>query len=176
VAIEDSDEDFEILQRALRQARVTNPVHRCCEADQVEELLADRAHWPPILCGPYPLLTLLDLNFPGAEGQATLQRLRNDQWWQFVPVIILSTSNQPTTVAECYRLGAAGYVRKTLAPQPFVTAIQNVVTYWLETVVPPAPPGQAMPGPAPNYAAVRNNRGVGGQDEAFLRHFLGRGR
>jgi DNA-binding NarL/FixJ family response regulator len=54
-------------------------------------------------------------------------------------VVIVSTSRHEQDVAACYRVGAAGYLQKPLDLDAFATAMQQVVDYWLKTVVPPIP-------------------------------------
>jgi two-component system response regulator len=141
VIIEDSDEDYEVTVWALRRAGVTNPVYRCANAAAITELLTDPSNWPAALVEPYPLLVLLDLNLPGADGRETLLKLRNHRVWQAVPVIVVSTSGRSVDVSRCYRLGAAGYILKPVDLDAFAAAIKNLVAYWLRTVAPSVPNG-----------------------------------
>jgi CheY-like chemotaxis protein len=139
VVIEDSDEDYEVTVWALREAGVANPVHRCANGPAIAGLWADHATWPSALTAAYPLLVLLDLNLPGSDWRDTLHHLRNDYWWQPVPVVILSTSKHPADVSACYRMGAAGYLLKPLNLDAFAAGMRCLAAYWLETVVPPVP-------------------------------------
>jgi len=141
VVIEDSDEDFEVTVWAVREAGVTNPIHRCADAVEIDALWAGPSHWPADLSNAYPLLVMQDLNLPGIDWRETLHRLRTDPWWQSVPVVIVSTSKQPGTVLACYRAGASGYLKKSVDLDDFAASMRDVVTYWLQTVVaPPSPP------------------------------------
>lgn len=141
VVVEDSDEDFEVTVWALRQAGLANPVHRCRTAAAIAQLLAGRAGWPATLLASYPVLLLLDLNLPGTEWRDTLSRLRADALWRDVPVVVVSTSWQPSEVSDTYRLGAAGYLPKPLDLDAFAAAMVRVVAYWFDTVALPAPAG-----------------------------------
>jgi DNA-binding NarL/FixJ family response regulator len=142
VVIEDSDEDFEILLRGLQLAGVENPVHRCSEVDEVDALLAGPARWPKMLREHYPVLILLDLNFPGVLWQDLLRCVRANACLSPIPVVVITTSSQSSTVRDCYSFGAAGYIVKPLMPQTFFAAIKNLAAYWLTTVVAPVPPRQ----------------------------------
>ncbi|KAA5609949.1 response regulator [Rhodovastum atsumiense] len=154
VVVEDSDEDFEVLVWALRKAGLPNPVHRCKEADDIATLLAGRSNWPDALCGAYPLVVLLDLNFPGADWPETLRSLRDSPWWRSVPVVIVSTSSHPATVSTCYAMGAAGYLQKTLDPLAFAATVRRFAAYWLEAVVPPPPPERGSLGALPAMSVI----------------------
>src|SRR6202012_3299055 len=97
VIIEDSDVDFEVTVWAIREAGIANPVHRCADTADIEELLAWRSGLRG-LAKAEPILVLLDLNLPGVDWQDVLSRLRTAGPWRTVPVVILSTSQQPATV------------------------------------------------------------------------------
>jgi two-component system response regulator len=139
VVVEDSDEDYEVTVWALREAGVFNPLFRAASAASIADLLVEPASWPVLTGGPFPLLLLLDLNLPGANGRDTLAALRRHSLWRSVPVVIVSTSRHEQDVAACYRVGAAGYLQKPLDLDAFATAMQQVADYWLKTVVPPIP-------------------------------------
>jgi CheY-like chemotaxis protein len=143
VIIEDSDEDYEVTVWALRLAGVANPVCRCANTAEIAALLTDPPQWPDALATSCPVLVLLDLNLPGTDGQETLSRLRSHASWEAVPVVVISTSNRPLDVSTCYRRGAAGYVLKPLDLDAFAEAIKRLVSYWMDTVLPPVPNGLA---------------------------------
>jgi CheY-like chemotaxis protein len=155
VVIEDSDEDFEVTVWALRQAGVSNPMLRCANAAEIDELIDNRLRGSRAFSEPYPLLILLDLNLPGTDWQDTLEQLRGDPASRLVPVIIISTSNQPATVSECYKRGVAGYLQKPLDLTAFAAAIRRLVAYWLDTVILPVPGPAHAPSPSRGYAMER---------------------
>lgn len=140
VIVEDSDEDFEVLIWALRQADVTNPIHRCANAEAVLGMTAKQGSGPASIMGLYPALISLDLNVPGTDWQETLSAFRSNPWWRPVPVVVISTSGQRATIAACYALGASGYLQKPLNLDELAAAIKQLATYWLKTVRLPAFP------------------------------------
>ncbi|MFC2072692.1 response regulator transcription factor [Chloroflexota bacterium] len=54
-------------------------------------------------------LVLLDIKMPGLDGFSVLKRLRETS---NVPVIMLTATKEPNTVADALSLGADDYVRK----------------------------------------------------------------
>ena len=141
VVIEDSDEDYGVTEWALKEAGISNPIHRCADAASIDELLDMRSAWPHALAASYPFLILLDLNVPGTDWRKTLHRLRHHPYWQPIPVVVISTSKHPNDLADCYGLGAAGYLVKLLDLDAFAAAMQRLIAYWLETVTLPDPTG-----------------------------------
>jgi DNA-binding NarL/FixJ family response regulator len=71
-----------------------------------------------------PDLALLDLGLPGHAGIDTLRRFR----WKFsnVPVVVLSSNEDPATVRVARGLGVAGYVPKSLNADQMVSALKTI--------------------------------------------------
>jgi CheY-like chemotaxis protein len=59
-----------------------------------------------------PALIILDLNMPKLNGTETLRRIKSDDRYKTVPVIIYSTSLNPMEKDKCMLLGAHSYITK----------------------------------------------------------------
>jgi DNA-binding NarL/FixJ family response regulator len=95
----------------------------------------------------------LDLNMPGAGGMPAIQefgRRRPD-----LPVIVLSSSEDPQDIRRALALGALGYIPKSAAPRTILSALQLVLSgsvyvppVLLDAIAPGAGQGGAPQGPA----------------------------
>jgi two-component system response regulator len=94
-------------------------------AAAVDELLRLRD-----LKEPPPRLVILDLHLPGIDGFEVLRRIRADRETSLVPVVILTSSDDPRDVDRSYVLGANGFVRKPARPHQFELALRRVADYW----------------------------------------------
>ena len=65
-----------------------------------------------------PALILLDLRMPGVSGLQILNALRSDKLTSSIPVIVVSSTTDDDVTRETIRLGAAGYLYKTLFSVP----------------------------------------------------------
>jgi two-component system response regulator len=79
-----------------------------------------------------PDLVLLDLKLPKYSGLEVLERLRADPRTRLLPVVVLSSSDEPDDQVRSYRLGANSYVRKSIDFDQFARGIRMLAEYWLE--------------------------------------------
>ena len=68
-------------------------------------------------------LVLLDIRMPGGDGLNALGRIKLDR--PELPVLMLSTYDNPTYVARAVALGAAGYVLKGAGREALIAGIQK---------------------------------------------------
>ena len=136
LAVEDNDEDFEILRVAFAATGVSNPLLRCVGAQQALELLNRRAAAD---AKNLPALVLLDINLPDMDGRDVLKRIRADDRLRAIPTVMMSTSTSPDDVAKCYEYYASGYLVKPLSLEGFEFKVRALVDFWLRAVLLPTP-------------------------------------
>jgi two-component system chemotaxis response regulator CheY len=101
--VDDSAAIRKILQRVLRQTEV--PIGTVYEAgDGVEALETLRRQ----TIG----LVLSDINMPNMDGLEFLTKMRAEEVWKSIPVLMVSTEGTKAKVLEAVERGASGYVRK----------------------------------------------------------------
>ena len=101
--VDDSAAIRKILQRVLRQTEI--PIGTVYEAgDGVEALETMRRQ----TIG----LVLSDINMQNMDGLEFLTKMRAEQVWHAIPVLIVSTEGTQAKVLEAVERGASGYVRK----------------------------------------------------------------
>lgn len=132
VILEDSDEDFTTIYDALQRAQVANPILRLSDG----ELCLDLLHAPNNRRLD-PCLLLLDLNLPGMDGRTVLAEIKTHLSLKLLPVVIFTTSANPSDITACYRAGANSYHIKPLDVPAFRQVIYDIAHYWLnETILP----------------------------------------
>lgn len=70
-------------------------------------------------------MIILDLKMPGMDGLSGLRELRAE--FPKTPIVILSGSDDPEDVAESIRLGANGFIPKTMVGAGLVNALKLVL-------------------------------------------------
>ncbi|MDZ8050988.1 MAG: response regulator [Aulosira sp. ZfuVER01] len=137
LVVEDSNEDFRMLQRLMRRMAVQNPIYRCTNGDEVLDLLYKESSNENSSAVLRPSVILLDLNLPGIDGRDILERLKQDITYRDIPIVVFTTSSNPRDIELCYQKGANGYLVKPMDAQGLRKTIQAFVDYWLETNTPP---------------------------------------
>jgi len=57
-------------------------------------------------------LILSDINMPNMDGLELLQRVKANNAWRTLPVIMVTTEGSQDKVMQAIQLGATGYIRK----------------------------------------------------------------
>jgi CheY-like chemotaxis protein len=137
LVIEDSDEDFEALCRIMKKEAVVNPVFRCTDGDEALDFLYHTGIYSNTQNLPRPSIILLDLNLPGTDGREVLQKIKQDEEFKYIPVVVFTTSSNPKDIEVCYQSSVASYMLKPIDINRLVETIQSFITYWLDIVILP---------------------------------------
>jgi len=88
-------------------------------------------------CDSFPSLVLLDLNMPKMDGIETLKRIKQYPNIKNVPVVMLTSSQDPEDISTCYDLGVSGYVVKPTDYKEFEKTLLAIEAFWGSYNVPP---------------------------------------
>ncbi|MDH6147820.1 CheY-like chemotaxis protein [Paraburkholderia sp. WSM4179] len=69
-------------------------------------------------------VVLLDLKMPRVDGFEVLRRLKEAPETAAVPVIVLTTTDEPREIARCYELGCNVYICKPVEYDAFIEAVR----------------------------------------------------
>ncbi len=104
LVVDDSDINRDLLYRRL--TRQGHAVTLAENGRNALELLAQRTFD----------LILLDIIMPEMNGLQVLERLKNDESWRHIPVIMISAFREIDSVARCIEMGAEDYLPKPFNP------------------------------------------------------------
>lgn len=126
--VEDNPDDIALMLHALSDNQIANPVVVVEDGEQALQTLFGAAGQAE---RGGPALILLDLNLPKRNGLEVLRELRNHPNTRLVPVVILTSSLEPSDRLNAYQAGANSYLRKPVDFDEFVHVAQQVGSYWL---------------------------------------------
>ena len=131
--VEDSDEDFEVLQRILRRSYDFEIlIRRCLDGDEALDFLHREGGYTQLESCWLPSLVLLDLNLPGSDGREVLRSIKQDERLKVIPVVIFTTSSNPKDIETCYQYGANSYLIKPMNTQQLKTSVRLFFDYWFK--------------------------------------------
>ena len=72
------------------------------------------------------LIVLLDINMPVMDGVEVLRCLKADERTKMIPVMMLTTTDDPREIDRCYALGCSVYVTKPVEYEGFREAVRQL--------------------------------------------------
>ena len=127
--IEDDNVDVMTVERVFRDLKIANQLVSTSNGEQALEYLRTSGN-------KKPCVILLDLNMPKMNGTEFLKIVKKDESLKKIPVVVLTTSSQQQDVVESFKLGAAGYMVKSVDYGKFVETIRTINLYWTLSELP----------------------------------------
>ncbi len=109
---EDDQNDALLLRRALNKNNIKNPVELVPDGEEAIAYLEGRGKYADRSRYPRPQLVILDLKMPRRDGLEVLEWLKNNQQYQVIPRLALSSSKEQQDIVQSYRLGANSFMVK----------------------------------------------------------------
>ena len=141
--IEDSPLEVELTLRPIRELAPGHTIEVARDGEEALDFLFARGLFRHRSGMLPPKLILLDLKLPRLDGFEVLRALRTNSRTSTAPVVVLTSSDDPRELAQCYQLGANSCVQKPVRPDALRSVLQTVAGYWLS--LNQAPPGPALP-------------------------------
>ena len=129
--VEDNPDDEALTLRALSKHKLANQVVVARNGQEALDYLFGEGQYGDRDTAKPPQVILLDLKLPKVDGLQVLERLRADPRTRYVPVVVLTSSDEERDMVRSYDLGANGYVRKPVDFEQFVEAARQLALFWL---------------------------------------------
>lgn len=132
---EDEDAHAELIRRNLGRAGLTNELLRFRDGEELLNFLFGRGAGPRREPDTAYLL-LLDIKMPRIDGIEVLQQVKADPELCRMPVIMVTTTDDPREVARCHEIGCSNYITKPADYEKFTEAIRRLGLFLLVVKVP----------------------------------------
>src|SRR5580765_9069367 len=109
---EDDADDILLTQIAFEKARLANPLQVVRDGEEAIDYLKGAGRFADRRQFPLPILLLLDLKMPKANGFQVLEWLRQQPDFGRLSVAIMTSSDHDPHISRAYQLGADSYLRK----------------------------------------------------------------
>jgi CheY-like chemotaxis protein len=122
---EDDEGQAFLVQRNLERAGIANCITRVVDGQQALDFIFREGRFAAReIAGP--LLLILDINMPRIDGIEVLTKLKADKATSMLPVIMLTTTDDPREIERCYDLGCNVYITKPVEYEDFVEAVKRL--------------------------------------------------
>lgn len=122
--VEDNADDCFLTSRVLRKLPVAVSIEISKNGDEALQRILGNAAVKEEL----PSVILLDLQLPKVDGIKFLGRIRERYNEKELPVIVLSSSDNPLDITVCRELGVSGYLAKPLELNALQKLFQSIIT------------------------------------------------
>lgn len=123
--VEDNVLDADLIRRALQKAESSVYLEIAVDGEEAIQFLEKWEKGSPV-----PIVILLDLKLPKISGLDVLKRLKTHPKYKFLPVVVLTSSNELLDIQQAYDLGANSYILKAIDYEEFSSAISLIHRYW----------------------------------------------
>ncbi|TAK09281.1 MAG: response regulator [Candidatus Manganitrophaceae bacterium] len=135
--VEDNPDDEMLTRMALQENNLLNEIVVAHDGVEALDYLFGRGRYAGRDLNDKPQVVLLDLKLPKLDGLDVLRAIRADDRTKFLPVVILTSSNEEQDLLAGYSFGANSYVRKPVDFHQFTDAVKQLGLYWLLLNEPP---------------------------------------
>lgn len=112
-----------LIEKNLTRAGLHNPIERFENGQDILDFLFCRG--PRQRAKEASYLLLLDIRMPKVDGVEVLRQIKADAELKKVPIIMLTTTDDPREVEKCHALGCSNYVVKPVDYDKFAEAIKQ---------------------------------------------------
>ena len=127
--IEDNPADAFLVREAIAPF-IAQGTLQCSTVADGAQALAFLRHQAPYTQVVAPDLVFLDLHLPGTSGYEVLAELHQDPALRSLPVVVLTSSENPQDMSQCYKLGARAYLVKPIELEQFLSLVRITVAFW----------------------------------------------
>lgn len=133
---EDDEGHASLVRRNLKRSGVVNEIVHVNDGQEALDYVRAVGKYcdrPRVA----PMLLLLDINMPRVDGIEVLRQIKQDEKHNRIPVIMLTTTDDPREINRAYELGCSVYVTKPVAYEAFVEAVSRLGLFLQVVRVPP---------------------------------------
>jgi CheY-like chemotaxis protein len=122
--VEDDPGHARLIEKNLRRAGISNEIIALDNGQKAVDFLFKEGEYSNNQ-RPQPILILLDLNLPVLDGYQVLKLIKEDERTKRIPVVVLTTTDNPYDISKCYELGCNVYITKPVEYEKFSEAIRQ---------------------------------------------------
>ncbi len=132
VVVEDNEDDWFLLKRAIKQTQFPGIIRRVCDGLEAIDYLQGAGAFNDRISHPLPALLLLDLKLPQKNGFEVITWVRNQSILRRLVIIVFTSSKVESDIVKAYNLGANAFLVKPAAAAKLPDVLKGLETFWLK--------------------------------------------
>ncbi len=125
LVVEDDPGHATLMTRNLQRSGISNDLVVFKDGQEILDFLFRLGDGPHRQSGLHYLL-LLDIRMPKVDGVDVLRQIKQDSELRKIPVIMITTTDDPREVENCHSIGCSHYIVKPIDHDKFVKAIRQL--------------------------------------------------
>jgi len=113
-----------LIRRNLKRMGLSNPIIHFKDGQEVLNYLFNHSNSDFKNGKSYVLL--LDIRMPKVDGIEVLRRIKENSILKTIPVIIITTTDDPRDIEQCFSLGCSSYIVKPVKYEKFTESIRQL--------------------------------------------------
>jgi len=134
ILAEDDEDDLLLLSYVFKNMQSGYPIQTVKNGQELLDYLNDLSNLEGKRLPKKPGLLFLDINMPVMNGIEALRMIRKHSHYSCLPVVMLSTTKDQTTIDTCYEIGAVGYITKDFDLSRLGEQLGIAIKYWFYAV------------------------------------------
>src|SRR6185295_10439329 len=128
--VEDNPDDALFAQRAFGRVCPEARLQLARDGEEAISYLSGKGIYGDRDRYPLPTLILLDLKLPRKSGFEVLERRNGEPEPREIPVVVLTSSDQPQDIARAEQLGVQAYHVKPVTNEELVATAKTICEAW----------------------------------------------
>jgi CheY-like chemotaxis protein len=129
--VEDDLNDIFLVKRAFKLALIHNPLQVVTDGEEAINYLRGDGKFADRETYPLPKLIVMDIGMPRRSGFEVLEWVKGTgRPLRRIPVVIVSSSDNPDDINRSYELGANAYMVKPVNFKEVEHLFQSITQYW----------------------------------------------
>lgn len=123
ILAEDDEGHALLIKRNLKRSGIANEIVHLRNGEEVLNYF---------LCKPgknqhkHDYIILLDIKMPRIDGIEVLEKLKKNRKTRDIPIIMISTTDNPREIEKCQSLGCSSYIVKPIDYQHFIDTVNDL--------------------------------------------------
>jgi len=135
ILAEDDEGHATLIKRNLKRSGLLNEIIHFKDGQETLDFL-NKAKNKKEYLDSIPSLLLLDIKMPKVDGVEVLRQIKQDPKLKKMPVIMITTTDDPREIDKCHELGCSNYISKPIDYDKFVDAIRQLGLFLLIVELP----------------------------------------